>query len=69
MTLLIRITAPNFVAGFEVNDKGHVKLAAPILHWTIGKEYRELHFRNDWKIECILGEESDGTDRKTPKDC
>lgn len=40
--MLIRITAPHFVAGLVLSSNGHVIEAAPILKWTVGKHYGEL---------------------------
>lgn len=40
---LIRIEASHFVAGFVVDEEtGLVIDAAPILSWSIGKEWREV---------------------------
>jgi hypothetical protein len=40
--MLLRIRGPNFVAGLVVDEDGLVRLAAPILRWSIGLSVHSL---------------------------
>lgn len=50
---LVRVVAPHFVAGLEVDPKtSRVVRAAPILQWTVGKHSIEVSadfYRKGWK--------------------
>lgn len=53
---LYRITAPHFCAGLVVDTSGRVTLAAPILGWTRGKRWLDLHAyfaRRVWLVEEV----------------
>jgi hypothetical protein len=55
-TDLVRIVAPHFVAGVEVNGSGYVVNWPPILHWTGGKKWApvEAYFkRKGYRIQWI----------------
>jgi hypothetical protein len=54
--MLFRIVAPHFVAGLEVDGKFEVVRAAPILAWTVGKQWDDLcsYFdRKKWRCESL----------------
>ena len=54
-TTLIRVVAPHFVAGLEI-EAGRCVRAAPILRWAIGRTEAELwrYFRRKgWQAEAI----------------
>ncbi len=53
--MLLRISAPHFVAGVILWD-GVVVNAAPILRWSVGKtegHLRDYCHRKHWQIETI----------------
>jgi len=41
-TELLRIEAPHFVAGLEVNERMRVIRAAPILAWAMGRDFETV---------------------------
>lgn len=53
---LLRIVAPHFVAGLDVDDTGRVTKAAPIIGWMVGKTLAYVSSycgRKGWRIaEC-----------------
>lgn len=54
--MLYQITAPHFCAGLEVAPGGVVYNAAPILRWTIGKQYSYVSRycqQRGWKTERV----------------
>lgn len=53
---LIRVEAPHFVAGIQVNERGMCMNAAPILKWCIGKRtdfLRDYFRRKGWKATVV----------------
>lgn len=51
-----QITAPHFVAGIEIDKNKKVISAAPIIVWTLGKQWADvnLYFRKkDWKVKVL----------------
>jgi hypothetical protein len=40
--MLIRVTGPGFVAGLVLNEYNTVRVAAPILQWTVGRSAESL---------------------------
>ena len=50
--MLIRIEAPHFCAGIEIDERGMCVNAAPILKWCIGKKtyFLRSYFKDKaWK--------------------
>ena len=45
MVVELRIEAPHYVAGIQVNGDGWVVEAAPITRWMVGKLWKEVR---DW---------------------
>ncbi len=53
---LVRIVAPHFVAGIEINERDMCMVAAPILKWCIGKRtdfLRDYFARKGWKASIV----------------
>lgn len=53
---LVRITAPHFCAGVEIDDKDKVVKFAPILKWTKGRTLWWLERyckKKKWEIEVL----------------
>lgn len=53
---LVRVDAPHFVAGLEINEQGMCMVAAPILKWCIGKRtdfLRDYFKRKGWKATIV----------------
>lgn len=53
--MLVRITAPHYCAGLEV-EAGRVVRAAPILKWAVGKEWGSVqaYFRGKrYRVEVV----------------
>ena len=56
MNRLILIDAPHFYVGVEVNDKGTIVRAAPIIRWSVGKQLTTVlsyWMRKGFKVEEI----------------
>lgn len=56
MNTLVRVVAPHFVAGLEVDGEGRCILAAPILRWCEGKtrdELRAYFARRGWDARIV----------------
>jgi hypothetical protein len=56
--MLVRVEAPHFVAGIEVNERGMCMNAAPILKWCIGKKtdfLRDYFKGKGWKATIVNG--------------
>lgn len=53
---LVRITAPHFVAGFELDQDNRIVNCAPIIAYVkkIGvRKFLQYCDRKGWKVECI----------------
>jgi len=54
--MLVRVDAPHFCAGIEINESGMCMNAAPILKWCIGKKtdfLRGYFNRKGWKAIVV----------------
>jgi len=53
---LFRVTAPHFVAGVIVNRVNSIVFAAPILHWSVGKDLKSFEaycHHKSWTLEQL----------------
>lgn len=60
--MLVRVVAPHFCAGIEINERGMCVNAAPILKWCIGKKtdfLRDYFKRKRWKANIVRNLDED----------
>jgi hypothetical protein len=54
--LLVRVVAPRFVAGLELDDQDRCVRAAPILRWTLGwrrEDLRDVFDQKGWRASIV----------------